>query len=117
MLYACVVCCINVMLYRHRYIGNHPTFCNHTDIISTTTIIIIIRIYYCYSTRKSGNFFLLFIPRRIYLRDIQMMAELIHESDIAGGNELGKITGVEAFRVLYRKKDEKKFFVYLSSTL
>lgn len=38
------------------------------------------------------------------MRDIQMMAELIHESDIAGGNELGKITGVEAFRVLQGKK-------------
>lgn len=32
-----------------------------------------------------------------------MMAELIHESDIAGGNELGKITGVEAFG-FYKKK-------------
>lgn len=40
-----------------------------------------------------------------------MMAELIHESDIAGGNELGKITGVEAFRVL---QNIKKMCVCLS---
>lgn len=45
------------------------------------------------------------MPRRIYLRDIQMMAELIHESDIAGGNELGKITGVEAFRVFTKNEE------------
>lgn len=41
-----------------------------------------------------------------------MMAELIHESDIAGGNELGKITGVEAFRVLHKKKEDEFLCAY-----
>lgn len=81
------------------YIGTTPQ-CNHTGYYIHHDILLLF-----YNKKEK------FIPRRIYLRDIQMMAELIHESDIAGGNELGKITGVEAFRVLQQKK--KNFCVLI----